>query len=75
MKFCNYERAKILFVDESLDSKLQHYGSYKISFKKSKTSHLDCNSHIEGNIIQNHEKKRSEKSEKPRFYGQNKLFF
>jgi hypothetical protein len=25
--------------------------------KKSKTSHLDCNSHIEGDIMQIHEKK------------------
>jgi hypothetical protein len=25
--------------------------------------------------MQNHEQKKSEKSEKPRFYGQNKLFF
>jgi hypothetical protein len=42
--------------------------------KKSKNSHLDHNGHIEGDIIQNHEqKKKSEKSEKPRFYGQNKL--
>ena len=37
---CNYEWAKILFVDKGLDSKLQHYGSYKISWKSSKTSHL-----------------------------------
>ena len=30
--------------------------------KKSKTSHLDCNSHVEGDIIENHEqKKNSEK--------------
>jgi hypothetical protein len=42
--------------------------------KNSKTSHLDRNGHIEGDIMQNHEQKRKvEKSEKPRFYGQNKL--
>jgi hypothetical protein len=42
--------------------------------KKSKTSHLDRSGHIDGDIMQNHEKKKeSEKSEKPRFYGQNKL--
>jgi hypothetical protein len=44
--------------------------------KKSKTSHLDRSGHIEGDIMQNQEqKKKVEKSEKPRFYGQNKLFF
>jgi hypothetical protein len=33
-------------------------------------------SHIEGDVMQNHEqKKKVKKSEKPRFYGQNKLFF
>jgi hypothetical protein len=42
--------------------------------KKSETSHFDCSSHIEGDIMQNHEqKKKVEKGEKPRFYGQNKL--
>jgi hypothetical protein len=44
--------------------------------KKSKTTHLDLNGHIEGGIMQNHEqKKKVKKSEKPRFYGQNKLSF
>jgi hypothetical protein len=44
--------------------------------KKSKTSHSDRSGHIEGGIMQNHEqKKKVKKSEKPRFYGQNKLFF
>jgi hypothetical protein len=48
----------------------------KILTKKSKTSHLDRSSHIEGDIMQNHEQKtKVKKSEKPRFYGQNKLFF
>jgi hypothetical protein len=42
--------------------------------KKSKTSHLDPSSLIEGDIMQNHEpKKKVKKSEKPRFCGQNKL--
>jgi hypothetical protein len=40
-----------------LDSKFQHYGPCKISFKKSKTSHLDCSGHIEGDIMQNYEQK------------------
>jgi hypothetical protein len=43
--------------------------------KKSKSSHLDHNGHIKGDIMQNHEqKKKLKKSEKPRFYGQNNLF-
>jgi hypothetical protein len=29
--------------------------------KNSKTSHLDCNGHIEGDIMQNHEQKKCEK--------------
>jgi hypothetical protein len=48
---CNYEQAKILFVDGGLDSKLQHYEPCKISWKKSKTSHLECSHHIEGDIM------------------------
>jgi hypothetical protein len=51
----NYEWAKILFVDEGVDSKLQHYGPCKISWKQSKTSHSDRSSHILGGIMQNHE--------------------
>jgi hypothetical protein len=43
--------------------------------KKIKTSHSDRNGHIEGDVMQNHDKKKVKKSEKPRFYGQNKLFF
>jgi hypothetical protein len=43
--------------------------------KTSKTSHLDRSGHIEGDVMQNHkQKKKVKKSEKPRFYGQNKLF-
>jgi hypothetical protein len=45
---------------------------YHVKFleKKSKTSHLDCNGHIEGDIMQNHEQKKNvKKSGKPRFYG------
>jgi hypothetical protein len=51
-----------LFFLIGLDSKLQHCGPCKISFKKSKTSHLDHSGHIEGDIMQNHEQqKKSEK--------------
>jgi hypothetical protein len=67
LHLCNYEWGRILFVDGGLDSKLQHYGPYKISWKKSKTSHLDCSGHIEGDIMQNHEQqKKSEKKWKPK---------
>ena len=42
--------------------------------KKSKTSHLDHNGHIEGDMMQKSwAKKLVKKSEKPRLYGQNKL--
>jgi hypothetical protein len=54
----NYEWVKILFVDRGLDSKLQHYGPCKISWKKSKASYSDCSGHIEGDIMQNHEQKK-----------------
>jgi hypothetical protein len=48
----------------------------KFLAKKSKTSHSDHSGYIEGDVMHNHEgKKKVKKSEKPRFYGQNKLFF
>jgi hypothetical protein len=75
LQICKYEWARIIFIDWGLDSKLQHYGPYKNSWNKSKTSHSDRSRHIEGDVMRNHEqKKKVEKSEKPRFYGQNKLF-
>jgi hypothetical protein len=74
LHICDYEWIKILFDDGALDSKLQHCGPYKISLKNSKTSHLDCSGHIEGDVMQNHEqKKKVKRSEKARLYGQNKL--
>jgi hypothetical protein len=57
LHICNYEWAEILFVDKGLDSKLQHYGLCIISWKKSKNSHSNHSSHIEGDIMQNHEQK------------------
>jgi hypothetical protein len=51
---------------------------YLVKFleKISKTSHSDHGGHIEGDVMQNHEQKiKLKKSEKSRFYGQNKLFF
>jgi hypothetical protein len=44
--------------------------------KIKKTLHSDRSGHIEGGVMLNHEqKKKVKKSEKPRFYGQNKLSF
>jgi hypothetical protein len=40
--------------------------------EKNKKLHIQI---IEGDVMQNHEQKKVKKSEKPRFYGQNKLFF
>jgi hypothetical protein len=46
----------------------------KFPAKKIKSFTLNRSSHIEGDIMQNHKQKRKVKrSEKPRFYGQNKL--
>jgi hypothetical protein len=66
----NYEWVRIILLDGGLHSKLQHCGPYKLSWKKSKTSHLDHSGHIEVDIMQNlDQKKKKKKSEKPRFYG------
>jgi hypothetical protein len=71
-----YEWARIIFLDRGLGSKLQHYGPCKNSWKKSKTSHSDRSGYIEGDVMQNYEQnKKLKKTEEPRFYGQNKLFF
>jgi hypothetical protein len=44
--------------------------------KKSKNSHLDCSSYIEGDILQIREqKKKVKKYEKLRFYGKNQEVF
>jgi hypothetical protein len=64
LQICKYEWARIIFVDGGLDSKLQHYGPCKNSWKKSKTSHSDRSGHIEGNVMQNHEQKEKWKKVK-----------
>jgi hypothetical protein len=44
--------------------------------KNLKTSHLDCNGHIEGDIMQNHEgKKESEKKRKTKILWAKQTFF
>jgi hypothetical protein len=67
-----YEWARIIFVARSLDSKLQHHRPCKNSWKKLKNSHSDRSGHIERDTTS---KKKVKKSEKPRFYEQNKLWF
>ena len=58
LQIYKYEWTRIIFVNGDLDSKLQHYGPYKNSWKQSKTSHSYCSGYIEGNIMQNHEQKK-----------------
>jgi hypothetical protein len=44
--------------------------------KKSKTSHLDCNDHIKGDTMQNHEQKKKVKKVKNQdFLGKKNFFF
>jgi hypothetical protein len=75
LQICKYEWVRIIFVDEGLDSKLQHYGPYKNSWKKSKTSHLDHSGHIEGGVMQNHEQKEKWKKVKNQdFMGKTNYF-
>jgi hypothetical protein len=59
LHICKYEWARIIFLNGGFDSKLQHCGPCKISWKKSKSSHLDRSGHIEGDIMQNHEQKKN----------------
>jgi hypothetical protein len=76
LQICKYEWARIIFVDGGLDSKLQHYGPCKNSWKKSKISHLDCSSNIEGVVMHNHEQKKKWKKVKNQdFMGKTNYFF
>jgi hypothetical protein len=72
---CKYEWARIIFVNGGLDSKLQHYGPCKNSWKESKTSHSYRSGHIEGDVMQNQEPKKSEKKVKNQdFMGKTNYF-
>jgi hypothetical protein len=65
---------KLFFLMGVLTQNLNTMDLVKFLEKKSKAPHLDCSGHIEGDIMQNHEQKEKvKKSEKPRFYGQDKL--
>jgi hypothetical protein len=61
LQICNYEWAKIHFIDKGLDSKLQHCGLCKKIWKKSKSSHSDLSGHVEDAIMQNLEQKKKKK--------------
>jgi hypothetical protein len=75
-RFVRMSELELFLLMGGLNSKLQYYRPYKNSSKKKKTSYSYHSGHIEGDVMQNHEqKKKVKKSEKPRFYGQNKLFF
>jgi hypothetical protein len=64
------------FVDRGLDSKLQHYGLVKIIEKNQKLHIQIVVVTLKVTSCRNvSKKKKVKKSEKPRFYGQNKLFF
>jgi hypothetical protein len=52
---------ELFFFGDVLDSKLQHCGPCKISWKKSKTSHLDHSGHFEGDNMQKDKQKKNEK--------------
>jgi hypothetical protein len=70
-----YEWLRIFWLQGGLDSKLQHCGPCKISWKKSKTSHLDHSGHVEDDIIKNNEQKIIEKKVKIQdFMGKTNFF-
>jgi hypothetical protein len=76
LQICKYEWARIIFDDGGLDSKLQHYGPCKNSWKKIKNFTFRLYwSHCRWRHAEPWAKKKVKRSEKPRFYGQNKLFF
>jgi hypothetical protein len=72
LQIYKYEWARIIFVDGGLDSKLQHYGPCNF-VEKNKKLHIQIVAvTLKVTSCKTMSKKRSEK---PRFYGQNKLFF
>jgi hypothetical protein len=76
LQIFKYEWAKIIFVDKGLDSKLQHYGPCNNSWKKIQKLHIQIVAvTLKVMSCRTMSKKKSEKSEEPRFYGQYKLFF
>jgi hypothetical protein len=75
LHICKYDWARIIFVNGGLDSKFQHYGPCKNSWKKSKTSHLDRSSYIEGYFMQNYEENKKVKKVKNQdFMGKSNYF-
>jgi hypothetical protein len=75
-KFVSMSELELFLLTGVLTPNFNTMDLVKILEKKSKTSQSDHSGHIEGDIMQDHvQKKKVKKSEKPRFYGQNKLFF
>jgi hypothetical protein len=60
LHLCTIEWNNIFFVDGVLTQNFNTMDLVKFLENKSKTSHLDCSGHIEGDIMQNHEQKKSE---------------
>jgi hypothetical protein len=73
--FVSMNELKFILLTGVLDSKLQHCGPCKNSWKKSKTSHLDCSKHIKSNIMPNHEQRKSEKKWKTKILWAKQTFF
>ena len=74
--FVIMSEVELFFLTGVLTQNFNTVDLVKFLEKKLKTLDLDWSSHIEGDIMQNHEQKEKEKvkkSEKPRFCGQNKL--
>jgi hypothetical protein len=49
--FVSMSELEFFFVDEVLDSKVQHFRTCKISWKKPKTLHLNYNNPVESDIL------------------------
>jgi hypothetical protein len=71
----NYEWAWIIFVDGVLTQNFNIVDLVKFLERNKKTSHLDRNSHIEGDIMQNHvQKKKWKKVKNQDFMGKTNFF-
>jgi hypothetical protein len=73
--FCNSLPNQVEHTWLKLMSELEFFWLIGVLTQNFNTMDLANRGHIEDNIMQNHGQKKSEKSEKPRFYEQNKLLF
>jgi hypothetical protein len=60
-RFVSMSELELLLLTGVLTPNFNTMDLVKILEKKSKTSHSDRSGHIEGDVIQNHEQKKSEK--------------